>query len=55
VDTRSLDFRTVSDQRHTLTADVQRIRSSPYLPVDLAVMGALYDVATGRLEVAVPA
>jgi len=55
VDTRSLDFRTVSDQRYTLTSDVQRIRSSPYLPADLAVMGALYDVATGRLEVAVPA
>ncbi len=54
VDTRSLEFQTVSDQRSTLAADVQRIRSSPYLPADLAVVGALYDVATGRLEIAVP-
>jgi carbonic anhydrase len=54
LDTRSLEFRTVSDQRGMLASDVQRIRSSPYLPPGLAVLGAMYDVATGRLEVAVP-
>jgi carbonic anhydrase len=55
IDTRSLDFHTISDQRGTLARDVQRIRSSPYLPPDLAVLGALYDVRTGRIEVVVPA
>jgi carbonic anhydrase len=54
LDTRSLDFRTISDQRATLAEDVQRIRSSPYLPRDLAVIGAVYDVKTGLIEVAVP-
>jgi len=53
-DTRSLRFETIADQHATLAADVQRIRSSPYLPSDLAVVGAIYDVRTGRLEVAVP-
>jgi len=55
LDTRSLTFRTVTDQRRTLAEDVQRVRSSPYLPRGLPVLGAMYDVATGRLEVAVPA
>ena len=54
IDTRSLDFRTISDQRATLAADVQRVRSSPYLPAGLPVTGCVYDVRTGRLEVAVP-
>ena len=55
VDTRSLDFRTIADQAATLAADVQRIRSSPYLPAGLPVLGSVYDVHTGRIEVAVPA
>ncbi len=54
IDTRSLDFRTIADQRSTLAADVQRIRSYPFLPVGLPVTGCVYDVRTGRLEVAVP-
>jgi carbonic anhydrase len=53
VDTRSLEFRTITDQRGTLTEDVQRIRSSPYLPAGLPVLGGLYDVRTGRIEVLV--
>ena len=53
LDTRSLDFRTIGDQRETLRGDVQRVRSSPYLPADLAVLGCLYDVTNGRLSVAV--
>jgi carbonic anhydrase len=55
IDTRSLEFRTISDQRGTLAADVQRIRSSPYLPVGIPVLGGLYDVRTGKIEVVVPA
>jgi len=53
IDTRSLDFQTLSDQQETLLADVQRIRSWPYLPVDLPVAGFVYDVRTGRLGVVV--
>jgi carbonic anhydrase len=55
LDTRSLDFRTIEDQREALQGDVQKIRSSPYLPAGLPVLGCVYDVDTGRLEVAVPA
>ena len=54
IDTRSLEFRTIPDQRAALAADVQRVRSSPYLPPGLAVAGCVYDVRTGRLEVVVP-
>jgi carbonic anhydrase len=55
LDTRSMDFHTISDQQATLEHDVQRIRSSPYLPGDLPVVGAVYDVATGLIKVSVPA
>lgn len=51
IDTRSLEFRTISNQRQALNADVQRIRSSPYLPPGLPVIGCVYDVHTGRLAV----
>lgn len=54
LDTRSLDFRTISDQRETLRGDVQRIRSSPYVPAGLPVIGCVYDVHTGLLDVVVP-
>lgn len=50
IDTRSLELRPSPDVAATLRADVQRIRSSPYLPKDLAVGGVVYDVDTGRLE-----
>jgi carbonic anhydrase len=53
IDTRSLDFGTVSDQHAVLTHDVQKIRSSPYLRADLAVIGCVYDVRTGGLSVEV--
>jgi carbonic anhydrase len=55
LDTRSLEFRTVADQREALRHDVQKIRSSPYMPRDLAVIGCVYDVSTGLLDVALPA
>ena len=54
LDTRSLEFRTIKDQAETLRCDVQRIRSSPYLPAGLPVVGCVYDVTSGLLEVAVP-
>jgi carbonic anhydrase len=54
IDTRSLHFAMVSDQESVLHADVQRIRSSPYLPAHTPVAGAIYDVNSGRLRVVVP-
>ncbi len=47
-DTRSLAFLVTSDQEATVRADVQRVRSWPYL-TRLRVGGFLYDVDTGRL------
>ncbi len=49
IDTRSIEIRTVTDQLAALKEDVTRILSYPLLPT-LEVVGALYDVATGRLE-----
>jgi carbonic anhydrase len=50
VDTRSLEFRTVADQRSALAIDVTRIRSYPLLQTGVAVAGAIYNVSTGQLE-----
>lgn len=54
IDTRSLELGTIGDQRARLAQDVQRVRSSPYLPQGLPVLGCLYDVTSGRVEVVVP-
>jgi carbonic anhydrase len=51
LDTRSLDFGAVQDQHAVLRHDVQRIRSSPYLPAELAVIGCVYDLKTGLVNV----
>jgi carbonic anhydrase len=48
-DTRALEFLVTDDQESTLRADVQRVRSSPYLS-RLAVGGFVYDVDGGALE-----
>ncbi len=50
VDTRSLEFRTVLDQRKALATDVIRIRSYPLLRKGVSVGGAIYNVTTGVLE-----
>lgn len=49
VDTRSLEFRTIDDPRQTLAADVQKIRSYPFIPEHVTVAGGMYDVTTGEL------
>ena len=54
IDARSIDFSTIRHQQETLERDVQRVRSWPFLPRDLQVAGAVYDVRTGRLDVTVP-
>jgi carbonic anhydrase len=48
-DTRSLSFLVTADQEATVRADVQRVRSWPYL-ARLHVAGFRYDVGTGRLS-----
>lgn len=48
-DTRSLEFRTVSDQTKALITDVNRVRAYPLLNKGTVVGGAIYDVATGKI------
>jgi carbonic anhydrase len=50
VDTSSLEFRTVSNQRVALAEDAARIRSYPLLQKGVSVAGAIYNVSTGQLE-----
>jgi len=50
VDTRSIEIRTVSDQKAALEKDVVRIKTYPLLPKDLEVVGAIFDVKSGKLE-----
>ncbi|CAB4589525.1 unannotated protein [freshwater metagenome] len=50
VNTRSLEFRTVSNQHQALEIDVNRIRSYPLLRDGVSVAGAIYNVSTGTLE-----
>ena len=51
VDTRSMEFRTVSDQKAALQLDLDRIRSHPLLRNGVVAGGAIYDVHSGQLEV----
>ena len=48
-DTRSISFLTTDDPESALRADVQRVRSWPYLG-NVVVGGFLYDLDTGRLR-----
>jgi len=50
IDTSSLDFHTVSNQREALAEDVARIRSFSLLQKGVSVAGAIYNVSTGQLE-----
>lgn len=48
-DTSAIHYETTTDQRATVRADVERLRSSSYL-TGLETGGFLFDVETGRLE-----
>lgn len=50
VDTRSLEFRTVVDQREALVRDVTRLKAVPLLPPGAVVVGGIYDVHDGHLR-----
>jgi carbonic anhydrase len=50
IDTRSLEFKTTTDQIGALSTDVTRIRSYPLLRDGVQVGGAIYDVKTGTIS-----
>lgn len=50
VDTRSLEFNTVVDQRAALSQDLARIRAFPLIPKNVIVSGGIYHVSTGKIE-----
>jgi carbonic anhydrase len=50
-----LKTKTVTDPRAAVAADVASLRSIPALPSDWLISGLVYDVATGLVEVVVPA
>ncbi len=50
VDTRSVEFRTVSNPLESLEIDVMRIRTYPLLAQGVVVGGAVFDVNTGKLQ-----
>jgi carbonic anhydrase len=50
VDTRSMEIRTVKDQRAALELDLIRLKTYPLLPKDLDVAGGFYDVKSGKLD-----
>jgi carbonic anhydrase len=49
IDTSSLEFKTVVDQREALISDVQLVRSYELLNTGVWVGGAIYDVTTGKI------
>ncbi len=50
VDTRSVEFRTVSDQAEALLTDIMRVRTHPLLVANnITVGGAIFNVRTGKL------
>lgn len=48
-DWQGLDLLTIDDRERALRDDVQRVRTSTLLP-EVAVVGWVYDVATGRIR-----
>ncbi len=44
-----VDWLTIGDQAGSVTADVERIRRHPLVPVGIPIYGYIYDVRTGRL------
>ena len=50
-----LTTKTVTDPRAAVAADVALLRAIPALPTEWLISGLVYDVATGLVEVVVPA
>ena len=45
-----IDWLTITNQRHSVVADVQRLRNHRLVPSSIAIYGYIFDVKTGRLE-----
>jgi len=50
IDTRSVEIRTVKDQKAALLKDITRVETYPLLAKNIKVMGAIYNVETGKLN-----
>ena len=50
IDTRSIEIRTVKDPLAALEKDILRIETYPFLKDGVKVMGAIYDVKSGKLS-----
>ena len=48
IDTRSVEIRTVRDQKAALLKDITRVETYPLLAKNIKVMGAIYNVETGK-------
>ncbi len=44
-----IDWLTISNQARSVAVDVERIRSHPLVPKDIAIYGYVYQVETGKL------
>ena len=44
-----VDWLTIANQAESVYSDVQRLRTHPLVPRDIAIYGFIYDVKTGRL------
>jgi carbonic anhydrase len=48
-DAGGLDFLPFSNLEQSVRDDVATLRSSPFIPKDIAISGFIYDVRSGRL------
>ena len=55
VENDQLEKKAVMDPRAAVTGDVAMLRSIPAFPAEWLLSGLVYDVATGLVEVVVPA
>ena len=49
-DASDIDFLPFADLTESVQDDVAAIRSSPFIPSDIAISGFIYDVGSGRLN-----
>ena len=49
-DPDDVEFHLIGDQAAALAADIEAVRTCPYLPVGTAVAGFVYDVGTGEVQ-----
>jgi carbonic anhydrase len=54
-DASGIDFLPFSDNEAAVKEDVEKIRSSPFIPDGIPVSGYIYEVETGRLQTVVTA